>query len=328
MRAQLAVANVQHLIDEFLAARSAERGLSQNTADAYRRDLSRAVASFAARDLTLVSISRETIRAYIAELAHEGFSPTTRARHLSSLRQFFLFWVSEGEIDTDPTEGLAGPKTQRSLPKTLSIAEVDLLLDTAKMQAESASGRDRVKSLRTYCLLELLYATGLRVSELVSLERRVIDVDPRALTIKGKGGRERLVPLTETARQAIETYLTASDTGVAPANVQRSKWVFPAASAEGHVTRQSFARDLKDVAEAAGIEAARVSPHVLRHAFASHLLDRGADLRAVQQLLGHASITTTQIYTHVLEERLKALVQQHHPLAKAAEAAKLARSNE
>jgi integrase/recombinase XerD len=312
---------MQHLIEDFLAARSAERGMSNNTADAYRRDLERGLAAFAAQGLTLETIDRNAVRGYLATLTREGFSATTRARHLSSLRQFFAFWVGEGRITIDPTDGIAGPKAQRALPKTLSVAEVDHLLETAKTIAQAVTDtRERLRALRTHCLLELLYATGLRVSELVGLERKVVDADPRALIIKGKGGRERLVPLTATARAVLDSYLSLSDQGVSRPDVPRARWVFPAASAEGHLTRQAFARDLKDVAEAAGIAPDRVSPHVLRHAFASHLLDRGADLRAVQQLLGHASITTTQIYTHVLEERLKALVNDHHPLAKTSRA--------
>ncbi|MEM1307658.1 MAG: site-specific integrase, partial [Pseudomonadota bacterium] len=175
---------MQDLIAEFLAARSAERGMSQNTASAYRRDLERAMAAFTASGLSLKTIRREHVRTYLAQLSREGFSATTRARHLSSLRQFFVFWVAEGHIELDPTDGIAGPKTQRALPKTLSVAEVDHLLETSRRAADEATGRDRLKPTRTYCLLELLYATGLRVSELVGLERKILDADPRALLIK------------------------------------------------------------------------------------------------------------------------------------------------
>ena len=213
-------------------------------------------------------------------------------------------------IALDPTSGLQGPKKQRALPKVLSIAEVDRLLAVSQNQCEGQEGRAFFRALRFHCLLEILYATGMRVSELVGLPRSVLRGEKRVLTIKGKGGRERLVPLNATARSALDAFLGVSG------RFDNSEWLFPSKSALGHVTRQGFAQDLKEVAEAAGIAPERVSPHVLRHAFASHLLDRGADLRAVQQLLGHADISTTEIYTHVLQERLKALVNAHHPLAK------------
>ena len=212
-------------------------------------------------------------------------------------------------MDEDPTSGLSGPKRQRPLPRTLSVAEVDKLIETAARRAEGLEGRALFRAVRFYCLIEMLYATGMRVSELVSLPRTVLRGDRRVLTIKGKGGRERLVPLNSAARAALDTYLGVSG------RFDNSPWLFASKAAEGHVTRQGFAIDLKDLAEEAGLDPTRVSPHVLRHAFASHLLDRGADLRAVQQLLGHADISTTEIYTHVLEERLKRLVNEHHPLA-------------
>ena len=236
---------------------------------------------------------------------------------MSAIRQLFKFLTSEALIDEDPSLGINGPKSAQSLPKTLSIAEVDNLLATAERRRHGVSGRDRVRALRLYALLEMLYATGMRVSELVTLPRTVLRGDGMVLTIKGKGGRERLVPLNATARAALDAFLTIGEHGepdVSPAVA--SKWLFPSRGAEGHFTRQRLAQELKDVALEAGIDPERVSPHVLRHAFASHLLDRGADLRSVQQLLGHADISTTQIYTHVLEERLKALVFEKHPLAR------------
>jgi integrase/recombinase XerD len=192
----------------------------------------------------------------------------------------------------------------------LSVAEVDQLIGAAEARVMGQEGRDMFRALRFHCLIEILYATGMRVSELVGLPRAVLRGDRRVLTIKGKGGRERLVPLNPKARDALDRYLAVSG------RFDNSQWLFPSKSAEGHVTRQSFAKDLKDVTVEAGLDPERVSPHVLRHAFASHLLDRGADLRAVQQLLGHADISTTEIYTHVLQERLKKLVNEHHPLAK------------
>jgi integrase/recombinase XerD len=201
------------------------------------------------------------------------------------------------------------------LPKTLSVADVDRLIEAAGGRAQTAGGRDRLRALRLHALIEVLYATGLRVSELVSLPRSVLDGDGKVLVVKGKGGRERMVPLTSAARTALARYLNAGrdDPGMTP--MLRTRWLFASRSSEGHLTRQRLAQELKELAEAAGLDPRRVSPHVLRHAFASHLLDRGADLRSVQQLLGHADISTTQIYTHVLEERLKKLVFEHHPLA-------------
>lgn len=306
------------LIAAFLEARAAERGAAENTLAAYTRDLDRAAAFLRARNQTLKTAGRADIRAYLAEMGADDLAPATRARHLSTLRQFYGFLVDEGHRGDDPTEGAAPPKSDKRLPKILSVAEVDALIETAKALADAATGRDRLPALRIYCLIELLYATGLRASELVTLEHRVLAGDRRTFQIKGKGGRERLVPLSQPARAALDAYLAAHRTGSGGAErLTQSKYLFPARSADGHLTRQAMARDLKSVAEAAGLDPARVSPHVLRHAFASHLLDRGADLRAVQQLLGHADISTTQIYTHVLEERLRALVFDHHPLGEA-----------
>ncbi|HRD75771.1 MAG TPA: tyrosine-type recombinase/integrase, partial [Hyphomicrobiaceae bacterium] len=204
---------------------------------------------------------------------------------------------------------------ERALPRTLSVAEVDRLLDTARNRTGAAVGIERIRALRFRALIEMLYATGMRVSELVSLPRNVLDGDGRMLVVKGKGGRERLVPLNQTARAALDDFLAIGTGGDDLARMVRTRWLFPSKSAEGHLTRQRVGQDLKALAFEAGLDPERVSPHVLRHAFASHLLDRGADLRSVQQLLGHADISTTEIYTHVLEERLKALVERHHPLA-------------
>ena len=236
---------------------------------------------------------------------------------MSAIRQFYRFLTADDIIARDPAQGFTGPRKSQTLPKTLSVAEVDCLLDTAKRQIEGRAGRMRFRALRLHALLEVLYATGMRVTELVSLPRTVLTGDDRVLTIKGKGGRERLVPLNATARAALLAYLsigTEPDSDVAP--MLPTKWLFPSRSIEGHLTRQRLAQELKELAETAGLDAQNISPHVLRHAFASHLLDRGADLRSVQQLLGHADISTTQIYTHVLEERLKKLVHEHHPLAR------------
>ena len=297
-------------VTDFLAMLSAERGASTNTIEAYAADLEGFLRFLSERSVAPPDASAADIQAYLGFLADEGQAPTSRARRLSALKQYYRFLLAENLIALDPTSGLQGPKKQRALPKVLSIAEVDRLLAVSQNQCEGQEGRAFFRALRFHCLLEILYATGMRVSELVGLPRSVLRGDKRVLTIKGKGGRERLVPLNATARSALDAFLGVSG------RFDNSEWLFPSKSALGHVTRQGFAQDLKEVAEAAGIAPERVSPHVLRHAFASHLLDRGADLRAVQQLLGHADISTTEIYTHVLQERLKALVNAHHPLAK------------
>lgn len=305
------------VVEAFLDMLAAERGVAANTIAAYRRDLDHFSDFLAGRAISLEQAGRADLTAYLRAASEEGLAPASRARRLSALRQFYRFLVCEGLMDEDPTAGLAGPRGGRALPKTLSVAEVDRLIAAARLRVEGSYGRERVRTLRLYCLVEMLYATGMRVSELVSLPRAVLDGDGRVLTIRGKGGRERLVPLNVSARAALDRYLSIGQDpadGVAP--MLRTRWLFPSRSAGGHLTRQRFAQDLKAVALEAGLDPTRVSPHVLRHAFASHLLDRGADLRSVQQLLGHADISTTEIYTHVLEERLRRLVLEHHPLAK------------
>ena len=280
-------------------------------------DLDSFAAFMSARGRSVAAAIPADAAAYMQHESEQGLAPASRARRLSALRQFFRFLVAEGLAPTSPFQHVDPPKLRKSLPKTLSIGEVDRLLTAASEAIEGKSGRELVRAVRLHALVEVLYATGMRVSELVSLPRSVLVADPRMLTIKGKGGRERLVPLNDKARQALERYLAlgrSSGDGVAP--MLATRWLFPSKSAEGHLTRQSFAQDLKELALSAGLDPEGVSPHVLRHAFASHLLDRGADLRVVQQLLGHADISTTEIYTHVLEERLKEAVFQHHPLAK------------
>ncbi|SFV37417.1 site-specific tyrosine recombinase XerD [Hyphomicrobium facile] len=304
------VAERDGYLADFLAMLSAERGASANTIEAYTADLENFLGFLSEKGIAPADAKSTDVQAYIGCLASEGQAATSRARRLSAIKQYYRFLLAEDMIALDPTSGLQGPKKQRALPKVLSIAEVDRLLAVSQQQCEGQEGRALFRALRFHCLLEVLYATGMRVSELVGLPRNVLRGDQRVLTIKGKGGRERLVPLNATARRALDAFLGVS------ARLDNSEWLFPSKSALGHVTRQGFAQDLKSVAEAAGIAPERVSPHVLRHAFASHLLDRGADLRAVQQLLGHADISTTEIYTHVLQERLKALVNAHHPLAK------------
>lgn len=301
-----------HHLDAFLAMLSSERGAAPNTIEAYTRDLSGFLAFLEARAKSAAGADTKDVQAYVQAISAEGLSAASRARRLSAIRQLFKFLASESVIAIDPTQGVSGPRRERPLPKTLSVPEVDRLLALAAQRANGLEGRALFRALRFYCLLEILYATGMRVTELVSLPRSVLRGDPRVLTIKGKGGRERLVPLNPSARAALDKYLAVSG------RFDNSPWLFASKSAEGHVTRQAFGQDLKDLALETGLDPERVSPHVLRHAFASHLLDRGADLRAVQQLLGHADISTTEIYTHVLEERLKKIVKEHHPLAKAA----------
>jgi integrase/recombinase XerD len=304
------VARSNSHVADFLDMLTAERGASQNTLDAYTSDLDGFFGFLAERGVAATEASAKDIQTYLALLANEGQAAASRARRLSALKQYYRFLLAESFVQADPTSGLQGPKKQRALPKVLSIAEVDRLLQSSEKRCEGLEGRALFRALRFHCLLEILYATGMRVSELVALPRAVLRGDRRVFSIKGKGGRERLVPLNAAARAALDRFLDVSG------RFDNSPWLFPSKSALGHVTRQGFAQDLKEVAADAGIGAERVSPHVLRHAFASHLLDRGADLRAVQQLLGHADISTTEIYTHVLQERLKTLVNAHHPLAK------------
>ncbi len=305
------------IIASFLAMIAAEKGASQNTLDAYRRDLHRFAAYMDRIQQPICGVGPKELSGYARHLTGTGLAATSRARQLSAIRQLYRFLTNEGIIADNPTIGLTSPKRARPLPKTLTIAEVDRLIETAQQRTTGLKGRERVRALRLHCLIEILYATGMRVSELVSLPRAALLGDPRLLTIRGKGGRERMVPLNQSARTALDTYLnvgTNQSDGVS--TMLTTKWLFPSKSNQGHLTRQRFAQELKDLAREADLDVDRVSPHILRHAFASHLLDRGADLRAVQQLLGHADISTTEIYTHVLDERLRQLVQDHHPLAK------------
>jgi integrase/recombinase XerD len=307
----------QALVDSFLEMLAAEKGAAANTLDAYRRDLADFCGFLDAEGAAVLTAGKPHVSRYLQGLTMQGLKPSSRARRMSSLRQLYKFLEAEGLIGDSPVTGQPAPGKSRSLPKTLSVAEVDRLIETAAQATDGLTGRDLARAVRHHCLVEILYATGMRVSELVSLPRAVLHGDPRVFTIKGKGGRERLVPLNTSARRALDRYLGLGSTpadGLAP--MVATKFLFPSRGAEGHLTRQRFAQDIKSTAIAAGLDPERVSPHVLRHAFASHLLDRGADLRAVQSLLGHADISTTEIYTHVLEERLKKIVVDHHPLSK------------
>ena len=305
------------LLTDYLTAIAAERGAARNTVEAYRRDLDHFAHFVAARHSEIADLSTADVKAYLSDLAKSEYSASSRSRMLSAIRQFLKFLVGEGMLRDNPADGVASPKKQKSLPKLLSIDEVDQLIETAQQRIGGAVGKERYRALRLYCLMELLYATGMRVSELVSLPTTVLKGDRRILTITGKGGRERQVPLNQAAQTALDQFLEATETEEQISGLKgRKKWLFPANSQEGFLPRQHFARELKELALESGLDPDRVSPHVLRHAFASHLLDSGADLRAVQKLLGHADISTTEIYTHVLEERLKEVVFEHHPLAK------------
>jgi integrase/recombinase XerD len=301
----------QGLIELFLEMLAAERGASENTLSAYARDLENFTADLGASGNTIAAATGDQLRAYLGRLAKRGLAAASVARHLSAIRQLYRFLYAEGHRSDDPAAAIEGPKRGRSLPKVLSIAEVDGLLEQARAALDTKSISERLRAARLVCLLEVLYATGLRVSELVALPESAARRDQRMLVVRGKGGRERLVPLNNAAKRAMAEYLGMRD----EAKLGRSKWLFPSFGEAGHLTRQHFGRELKSLAGTAGLKPARVSPHVLRHAFASHLLQNGADLRVVQTLLGHADISTTQIYTHVLAERLKSLVRDLHPLA-------------
>ena len=305
----------QHL-EAFLEMLSAERGAARNTLDAYERDLKDFTAFLSSRDKPVTSAAAKDIRDYLEGLSAQGLSASTAARRLSAIRQFHGFLFADGVRSDDPCGSIEGPRRARPLPKTLTVEEVDALLSAAQRAEDGRTQEEAVlayKRARLVCLMEVLYATGLRVSELVGLPLSAVRGDERFLAVSGKGGRERLVPLSETARAAIDAYLPLRSMRLGD---QVSPWLFPSRGRQGHLTRHRFAQLLKDISVAAGLDQSRVSPHTLRHAFASHLLANGADLRAVQQMLGHADISTTQIYTHVLDERLKELVQTHHPLAR------------
>jgi integrase/recombinase XerD len=307
------------LINLFLDMLAAEQGAGENTLDAYRRDLSDFSEFLSSTGQSFTSAETQGLRDYLADLDGRGFKSSSVARRLSAMRHLFRFLLNERIRSDDPAAILSGPKRGRGLPKVLSIADVDRLLTRAKAltEAPEASTLQRLRAMRLYCLLEVLYATGLRVSELVALPLSASRRDTRMIVVRGKGGKERLVPLNEASRQAMADYLAAMEVlkESSKKNAGVSKWLFPSFGESGHLTRQHFARDLKELAASAGLAPRLVSPHVLRHAFASHLLHNGADLRIVQTLLGHTDISTTQIYTHVVEERLKSLVRDLHPLA-------------
>ena len=300
------------LIRAYLDMQAAERGASPNTISSYRRDLEQYAQWLTQRASSIGQADSALLRDYLAHLEALGLQPASAARKLSALRQLHRFLYTEQMRTDDPTAALASPKTSRALPKTMSIADVTRLLEEAARQADTAqTPAARLRALRLLCMLELLYATGLRVSELIALPAQAASGPQGFMIVKGKGNKERLVPLNQSARSAVAHFRQADPSH----SNATATWLFPADSDAGHVTRQAFARDLKTLAGAAGIRAKTISPHVLRHAFASHLLQNGADLRVVQELLGHADISTTQIYTHILDERLKSMVRDLHPLA-------------
>lgn len=301
-------------ISIFLDAQAAELGAAENTKLAYGRDLKDFASFLSKHKVDFRDAEEDNITAYLADCEAQGFSTSTRARRLSAIKQIYRFAFEEGWRTTNPTLRLKGPAKSKKLPMTLSEAEVERLLATA-----GKHGRTPAERSRNACLMELIYATGLRVTELVSLPVAAARGDPRMLLVKGKGGKERMVPLSGPARSALAKWLDMRDSAedkAQKAGRAPSRYLFPSTGKAGHVTRQLFHGMLKQIALDAGIDPQKLSPHTLRHAFATHLLANGADLRAIQALLGHADISTTEIYTHVLDERLKDLVLTHHPLAK------------
>ena len=294
-------------ISAFLAAQAAEHGAAENTRLGYGRDLGVFADWLSARGGALETAGKGDIEQWLIACEAEGLARATRARRLSSVRQFYRFAHEEGWRDDDPARTVPGPGRARRLPGTLGEEEVTRLLEAAQQ-----SGRNAGDRARNTALMELLYATGLRVSELVALPVAAARGDPRMLLVRGKGGRERLVPLSQPARAALAEWLVHRDASEAAP----SRFLFPSRGRLGHLTRHRFFGLVKEIARDAGIDPARVTPHTLRHAFATHLLGGGADLRAIQMMMGHADLGSTEIYTHVLEARKRALVLEHHPLAR------------
>ncbi|WP_296761519.1 tyrosine recombinase [Sediminimonas sp.] len=300
-------------IATFIEAQAAEQGAATNTQAAYARDL-RDVSRHLSGSGGFAGATQETLEAYLIACEAQGLAPATRARRLSAIKQLYRFAFEEGWRTDNPAQRIAGPGRSQRLPGTLSTTEVERLLHAARDH-----GRGAAERRRNTCLMELLYATGMRVSELVSLPLEAARGDPRLLLIRGKGGKERMVPLSPPARESLRAWLSDLDAQAAQdraAGRPASRFLFPSRGRSGHLTRVRFYTLIKEMAQRAGIAPARVTPHRLRHAFATHLLENGADLRTIQTLLGHADIATTEIYTHVLEERLRQLVEDNHPLAK------------
>ncbi|WP_050603563.1 site-specific tyrosine recombinase XerD [Ruegeria sp. 6PALISEP08] len=301
-------------ISTFLQAQAAELGAATNTLLAYGRDLKDLAAWMDHRVTGFEHADRDQIEAYLIDCDALGLSRSTRARRLSAIKQLYRFAFEEGWRDVNPAIQIKGPGRQKRLPKALDVPEVDRLLEAARQ-----TGRTKADRLRNTCMMELLYATGMRVTELVSLPVSSARGDPRMLLVLGKGGKERMVPLSPPAREALAAWLTVRDEAedqTVGKGGQRSRFLFPSRGKSGHLTRHRFFLLVKELAVQGGVSPEKVTPHTLRHAFATHLLANGADLRSIQTLLGHADIATTEIYTHVLDERLAELVLQHHPLSK------------
>ncbi|WP_281857652.1 site-specific tyrosine recombinase XerD [Litoreibacter halocynthiae] len=300
-------------IETFLDAQAAELDASENTLLAYGRDLIDFAAWLSDRGPSFETASRADVEDYLIHCDDQGLAQSTRARRLSAVKQLYRFAYEEGWREDNPAIQIKGPGRKKSLPKTLSVEEVDRLLGAAQTSARSQEDR-----LRNTCLMELLYATGMRVTELVTLPVSAARGDPRMLLVRGKGGKERMVPLAASARDAVAVWIETRDEMDAAGQSKgkpASKFLFPSRGKSGHLTRHRFYMLIKELAVTGGVDPSKVTPHTLRHAFATHLLANGADLRAIQTLLGHADISTTEIYTHVLDERLKELVMEHHPLA-------------
>lgn len=301
-------------ISAFLEAQAAELGAASNTLLAYGRDLRDAALWLARHESSFETASRADIEDYLVHCEAQGLSRATRARRLSAIRQIYRFAFDEGWREDNPAIQISGPGKDKRLPKTLSIEDVERLLQAAETQ-----GKTRTEQVRASCLMQVLYATGLRVTELVSLPVAAVRGDPRLILVRGKGGKERMVPLSPPARVALTEWLALRDAAQETARTKgkpASPFLFPSHGKAGHLTRHWFFNLIKSLAVTAGLDPADVTPHTLRHAFATHLLQNGADLRAIQTLLGHADVATTEIYTHVLEERLRELVLDHHPLAR------------
>jgi len=300
-------------IDLFLDMIATERGVSRNTLDAYRGDLEDYAEFLSRKNANIGNATTDHVRAYLAALSKRGMMASSSARRLSAIRQLHRFLYVEGKRKDDPATVIEGPRRGRPLPKVLSVEEVTRLFETAHAAAaqKGISVGDRIRASRLVCIIEVLYATGLRVSELVALPASAARIEGETIVVRGKGNKERLVPLASVAQKSMRDYLKM----LGERKEQEKRWLFPSFGESGHITRQHVARELKALAESAEIGPRKMSPHVLRHAFASHMLANGADLRVVQTLLGHADVSTTQIYTHVLDSRLKNMVRDLHPLA-------------
>jgi integrase/recombinase XerD len=302
--------NKRGLVEKFLEAKYAEEGLSENSILAYSRDLEKISDK---SDKPLLEITQQELEKYFVYLEKLGHSQSTRARHLSSIKQFFKFCIEEGYLSTDPSSQLSGPKSPKQLPKTLTLEEVDALLHVVKTH-----GKTKFEKARNRCLMELLYASGMRISELMSLPVATVRGKPHMILIRGKGSKERLVPLSPPALDALDLWLKFRDRKEnlsIKEGSQKSNFLFPSNSKNGYLTRNWFFNKIKSWAVEAGIKSERVSPHTIRHAFATHLLSNGADLRVIQTLLGHSDITTTEIYTHIVNDKLKSTIDEHHPLS-------------